>query len=161
MVLDWFYWTRMGQLDIDHAAFPNPAAMNSVLHDAGLHSLISVWLRFERESRYYDLLAAKGWLLHDRDGKPVDRLAIRSDRAGALIDSTNPGARAWYWDRIRDNIASQGFDWFALMRPNPIWCPTAPSSRSARVRGIITCFRCCTLAALPTDRRATGLPCAI
>jgi alpha-D-xyloside xylohydrolase len=58
------------------------------------------------------MLAAKGWLLHDRDGNVVDGLPVRSDRAGALIDSTNPEARAWFWDRIRDNIASQGFDWF-------------------------------------------------
>jgi alpha-D-xyloside xylohydrolase len=123
MVLDWFYWTRMGQLDIDHAAFPDPAAMNRALHDAGLHSMISVWPRFERESRYYDFLAAKGWLLHDRDGKPIDGLAVRSDRAGALIDSTNPEARAWYWARIRENIASQGFDWFWLDETEPDLVP--------------------------------------
>ena len=28
MVVDWFYWTRMGQLDIDPTAFPDPQAMN-------------------------------------------------------------------------------------------------------------------------------------
>lgn len=123
MVLDWFYWTRMGQLDIDPAAFPDPAGMNAALHRAGLRSLISVWPRFERESRYYDFLAAKGWLLHDRDGKPIDGLAVRSDRAGALLDSTNPEARAWYWDRIRDNIASTGFDWFWLDETEPDLVP--------------------------------------
>ena len=58
MVLDWFYWTRMGQLDIDHTAFPDPQAMNQQLHAQGVHSIISVWPRFERESRYFDFLAA-------------------------------------------------------------------------------------------------------
>ena len=114
MVVDWFYWTRMGQLDIDPGAFPDPQAMNQRLHAQGVHSIISVWPRFEKESRYFDLLASKGWLLKDRDGNPVDGLAERSDRAGALIDSTNAQAREWYWDRIRDNIASLGFDWFWL-----------------------------------------------
>ena len=123
MVLDWFYWTRMGQLDIDRAAFPDPTAMNATLHGLGLRSLISVWPRFERESRYYDFLAAKGWLLHDREGRPVDGLAVRSDRAGALLDSTDPAARAWYWDRIRDNIATQGFDWFWLDETEPDLVP--------------------------------------
>ena len=123
MVVDWFYWTRMGQLDIDRTAFPDPQAMNRKLHEQGVHSIISVWPRFEKESRYFDFLAAKGWLLKDKDGKPVDGLPERSDRAGALIDSTNPQARAWYWDRIRDNIASQGFDWFWLDETEPDLVP--------------------------------------
>ncbi|MBO9713866.1 TIM-barrel domain-containing protein [Sphingomonas sp.] len=123
MVLDWFYWTRMGQIDIDRKYFPDPAAMNRQLHDWGMHSIISVWPRFERESRYYDMLAAKGWLLHDKDGGVVDGLAVRSDRAGALLDSTNPEARAWFWEKIRDNIASQGFDWFWLDETEPDLVP--------------------------------------
>jgi alpha-D-xyloside xylohydrolase len=123
MVVDWFYWTRMGQLDIDPHAFPDPAALNQQLHAQGVHSIISVWPRFEKESRYFDFLAAKGWLLADRDGKPVDGLAERSDRAGALLDSTNPQAREWYWERIRDNIASQGFDWFWLDETEPDLVP--------------------------------------
>jgi alpha-D-xyloside xylohydrolase len=123
MVLDWFYWTRMGQLDIDPTAFPDPQSMNQQLHAQGLHSIISVWPRFEKESRYFNFLAAKGWLLKDADGRPVDGLAERSDRAGALIDSTNPQAREWYWDRLRDNIASQGFDWFWLDETEPDLVP--------------------------------------
>ncbi|WP_420139238.1 TIM-barrel domain-containing protein [Sphingomonas sp.] len=123
MVLDWFYWTRMGQLDIDRTYFPDPGAMNRQLHDWGMHSIISVWPRFEKESRYFDLLASKGWFLKDKDGKPVDGLAVRTDRAGALIDSTNPDARAWFWTKIRDNIASQGFDWFWLDETEPDLVP--------------------------------------
>jgi alpha-D-xyloside xylohydrolase len=123
MVVDWFYWTRMGQLDINHDDFPDPKGMNAKLHEQGIESIISVWPRFEKESRYFDLLAANGWLLKDADGKPVDGLAVRSDRAGALIDSTNPKAREWFWDRIRDNIASQGFDWFWLDETEPDLVP--------------------------------------
>lgn len=123
MVIDWFYWTRMGQLDINPVDFPDPAGMNRALHEQGLHTIISVWPRFERESRYFNLLASHGWLLRDADGKPVDGLAIRNDRAGALIDSTQPDAREWFWDRIRDNIASQGFDWFWLDETEPDLVP--------------------------------------
>jgi alpha-D-xyloside xylohydrolase len=123
MVVDWFYWTRMGQLDFDPTAFADPKAMNQKLHAQGVHSIISVWPRFEKESRYFDFLASKGWFLKDQDGNPVDGLAERSDRAGALIDSTNPQARQWYWDRIRDNIASAGFDWFWLDETEPDLVP--------------------------------------
>ena len=123
MVVDWFYWTRMGQLDINPLDFPDPAGMNRALHAQGVRSIISVWPRFEKESRYFDLLAAKGWLLKDAEGRPVDGLAVRSDRAGALLDSTNPQARTWFWERIRDNIASQGFDWFWLDETEPDLVP--------------------------------------
>ncbi|WP_010185434.1 glycoside hydrolase family 31 protein [Sphingomonas sp. PAMC 26605] len=123
MVLDWFYWTRMGQLDIDRTYFPDPAGMNAKLKGLGMHSIISVWPRFEKESRYFDMLAAKGWLLHDKDGTVVDGLPIRADRAGALLDSTNPDARGWFWDRIRDNIVSQGFDWMWLDETEPDLVP--------------------------------------
>ncbi|WP_437441264.1 glycoside hydrolase family 31 protein [Sphingomonas morindae] len=123
MVLDWFYWTRMGQLDIDHRYFPDPKAMNEKLHAMGMRSIISVWPRFERESRYYNELAAKGWLLRDKDGQVVDGLPFRSDRAGALIDSTNPKAREWLWDHVRDNILSQGFDYLWLDETEPDLVP--------------------------------------
>jgi alpha-D-xyloside xylohydrolase len=119
MVLDWFYWTRMGQMDIDRTYFPDPKGMNDQLNAMGMRSIISVWPRFERESRYFDMLATKGWLLKDKDGNPVDGLPVRFDRAGALIDSTNPDAREWFWSKIRDNIASQGFDWFWLDETEP------------------------------------------
>ena len=123
MVLDWFYWTRMGQLDIDRTYFPDPKGMNDTLKSIGMHSIISVWPRFEKESRYFNFLGTKGWLLKDKDGGVVDGLPIRSDRAGALLDSTNPDARGWFWDRIRDNIASQGFDWFWLDETEPDLVP--------------------------------------
>ncbi len=93
--------------------FPIPGGMNDQLHRLGHAQRSSASGRGSSgRSRYYDMLAAKGWFLQDKDGNVVDGLPIRSDRAGALIDSTNPDARAWYWGKIRDNILSQGFDWF-------------------------------------------------
>jgi alpha-D-xyloside xylohydrolase len=123
MVLDWFSWTRMGQLDLNPLDFPDPGQMNERLHGEGIRSILSVWPRFEKESRYFDWLAARGWLLKDANGQPVDGLAVRSDRAGALIDSTNPQAREWYWDKIRDNLAAKGFDWFWLDETEPDLVP--------------------------------------
>ncbi|HEY0586945.1 MAG TPA: glycoside hydrolase family 31 protein [Pseudoduganella sp.] len=123
MVVDWFYWTRMGQLDIDPAQFPNPAAMNKELHDLGMQSIVSIWPRFETSSRYFNELDAKGYFLKDKDGKTVDGLPFRSDRAGALIDSTNPAARQWFWERMRDNVLSQGFDYPWLDETEPDLVP--------------------------------------
>ena len=88
-----------------------------------MRSIISVWSRFEREGRYFEFLKSKGWFLKDKDGNPVDGLPMRSDRAGALIDSTNPPAREWFWDKIRDNIFSNGFDYAWLDETEPDLVP--------------------------------------
>jgi alpha-D-xyloside xylohydrolase len=108
LVVDWFYYTKMGEQDFVPEQWPDPAAMNRELHDMGFQTMISVWPRFTKGSRYYDLLAQKGWFLHLADGTPVDGLPY--DRAGSDIDTTNPEAARWYWNVIRDNIISKGFD---------------------------------------------------
>ena len=123
MVVDWFYWTRMGQMDIDPAQFPDPDGMNKQLHDMGLQSIISIWPRFESSGRYFNELDTKGYFLKDKDGKTVDGLPFRSDRTGALIDATNPEARKWYWDHARDNILSHGFDYPWLDETEPDLVP--------------------------------------
>jgi alpha-D-xyloside xylohydrolase len=110
IVVDWFYYTRMGQMDMDPALWPDPTAMNRELHAMGFRSMISVWPRFVPEDRYYDLLRRNGWFEHLADGTPIDGLPY--DRAGSDIDTTNPDAARWYWDTIRDNLVSKGFDAF-------------------------------------------------
>jgi alpha-D-xyloside xylohydrolase len=110
IVVDWFYYTKMGQFDMDPAKWPDPAAMNRQLHDMGFQTMISVWPRFTPGSRYYDFLLQKGWLEHLADGTPTNGLPY--DRAGSDIDTTNPEAARWYWNLIRDNLVSKGFDSF-------------------------------------------------
>jgi alpha-D-xyloside xylohydrolase len=123
MVVDWFYWTRMGQLDIDPAQFPDPQGMNRQLHDMGMQSIISVWPRFETSGRYFNELDAKGYLLKNKDGATQDGLPFRSDRTGGLIDSTNPAARKWFFEKVRDNVLSQGFDYPWLDETEPDLVP--------------------------------------
>ena len=108
MVVDWFYYTKMGQMDFIPERWPDPAAMNRQLHDMGFETMISVWPRFTKDSRYYDLLLKNGWFTRLADGTPIDGLPY--DRAGSDVDTTNPEAARWFWETIRDNVLSQGFD---------------------------------------------------
>jgi alpha-D-xyloside xylohydrolase len=108
LVVDWFYYSKMGQMDFVPDKWPDPAAMNRQLHDMGFQTMISVWPRFTKGSRYYDFLLKKNWFEHLADGTPIDGLPY--DRAGSDIDTTNPEAARWFWETIRDNIISKGFD---------------------------------------------------
>lgn len=123
MVVDWFYWTKMGQMDIDPAQFPAPDVMNQKLHDMGMRSVISIWPRYERDGRYFTELDQKGYFLKDRNGRTQDGLPFRSDRTGALIDATNPAARKWYWEHARDNVLAHGFDYPWLDETEPDLVP--------------------------------------
>ncbi len=110
LVVDWFYFTRMGQMDMDPSSWPDPTGMNRQLHAMGYHTMISIWPRFVKGSRYYDLLLQHGWFEHLADGTPTNGLPY--DRAGSDIDTTNPEAASWYWNAVRKNFVTKGFDSF-------------------------------------------------
>ena len=108
IVVDWFYYTNMGQMDFDARVWPDPKAMNDKLHADGIQTMISVWPRFVPTDRFYSEIAEHGWFEHLADGTPTNGLPY--DKAGSDIDTTNPDAAKWYWETIRDNIISKGFD---------------------------------------------------
>ena len=110
LVIDWFHYTKMGEMDMDPAKWPDPVGMNRDLHAMGFHTMISVWPRFVPEDRYYKTVLDNGWFMHLADGTPTNGLPY--DRAGSDIDTTNPAAAKWYWDVVRDNYVTKGFDAF-------------------------------------------------
>jgi alpha-D-xyloside xylohydrolase len=95
--------------------------------------MISIWPRFVPGSRYYDFLLSKGWFEHLADGTPTNGLPY--DRAGSDIDTTNPEAARWYWDIVRENFVSKGFDSFWAdetepdLPPNGSFFHIGPGSR--------------------------------
>jgi alpha-D-xyloside xylohydrolase len=110
LVIDWFHYTKMGEMDMDPAKWPNPTTMNKQLHEMNFHTMISVWPRFVPEDRYYDTVLKNGWFEQLADGTPTNGLPY--DRAGSDIDTTNPDAAKWYWNIVEDNYVSKGFDAF-------------------------------------------------
>ena len=110
LVIDWFTYTKMGQMDMDPQAWPDPVAMLKQLHAMNYHVMISVWPRFTEGSRYYDLLKQHDWFERLADGTPTNGLPY--DKAGSDIDTTNPDAAKWYWSIVKENYVAKGFDAF-------------------------------------------------
>jgi alpha-D-xyloside xylohydrolase len=110
LVIDWFHYTKMGEMDMDPAKWPDPVAMNRQLHAMNFHTMISVWPRFVPEDRYYETVHRNGWFEQLADGTPTNGLPF--DRAGSDIDTTNPDAAKWYWKIVKENYVDKGFDAF-------------------------------------------------
>lgn len=118
LVVDFLNMTRQGELDLDPARWPDPAAMNQQLHSMGITTLLSVWPHFSAGTRYYDMLRDKGWLIHAPDGTP-DSGGFK-DVIGPNIDTTNPAAAKWFWEAIRDRyIKPYHFDYLWLDETEP------------------------------------------
>lgn len=110
LVIDWFHYTKMGEMDMQPDKWPDPVAMNKQLHDMNFHTMISVWPRFVPEDRYYSTVLKNDWFEKLPDGTPTNGLPY--DKAGSDIDSTNPAATAWYWSILKTNYVDKGFDAF-------------------------------------------------
>ena len=77
LVIDWFHYTKMGEMDMDPAKWPDPVGMNKQLHAMNFHTMISVWPRFVPEDRYYSTVLKNGWFEHLADGTPDQRASLR------------------------------------------------------------------------------------
>jgi alpha-glucosidase/alpha-D-xyloside xylohydrolase len=118
VVVDFLNMTRQGELDLDPKRWPDPAAMNRELHAMHVRTLLSVWPHFAPGTQFYDMLQSKGWLIHTPDGKP-DSGHFR-DTIGPNIDTTNPEAAKWFWEKIRDRyVKPDGFDYLWLDETEP------------------------------------------
>jgi alpha-D-xyloside xylohydrolase len=118
LVVDFLNMTRQGELDLDPARWPDPAAMNRQLHSMGINTLLSVWPHFSAGTQFYDMLLKKGWLIHTPDGTPDS--GWTNKEIGPNLDTTNPEAAKWWWEAIRDRyLKPYGFDYLWLDETEP------------------------------------------
>ena len=118
LVVDFLNMTKQGEMDLDPVRWPDPAAMNDQLHAMGIKTLLSVWPHYAPGTQFYDMLRDKGWLIHDAAGVP-DSGGFK-DVIGPNIDTTNPEAARWFWEKIRDRyIKPDHFDYLWLDETEP------------------------------------------
>jgi alpha-D-xyloside xylohydrolase len=118
IVVDFLNMTKQGEMDLDPKRWPDPAGMNKQLHAMGIKSLLSVWPHFAADTQFYPMLREKGWLIHKADGTPDPGYFAKV--IGPNIDTTNPDAAKWWWEKIRDRyVKPYGFDYIWLDETEP------------------------------------------
>jgi alpha-glucosidase/alpha-D-xyloside xylohydrolase len=122
LVVDFLNMTRQGEMDLDPKRWPDPAAMNKELHAMGIKTVLSVWPHYAPGTQFYDMLKDKGWFISTRDGKPDPGWGHAV--IGPNLDTTNPEAARWFWEKIRDRYVKPfGFDYIWLDETEPDYEP--------------------------------------
>jgi len=110
IVQDWQYWKpgEWGSHRMDPARFPDPRGMLDTLHRQNLHSIVSIWPRFDLGLDTTTALEAAGGLY------PKVYPNVYPAGEGRWYDAFSAPARASYWRYVSERLGRLGFDGYWL-----------------------------------------------
>lgn len=116
IIVDYFHWTEQGDYKFDPQYWPNPKAMADELHDMGIKLMVSMWPTINEHSENYRYMLDHNMLLRTASGsnRVFDFYGPQAE-----IDPTNPDARDYVWERLKENYIDNGVDllWFDEAEP--------------------------------------------
>ena len=119
IVQDWQYWEpdQWGSHEFDATRYPDPKGMIDTVHALGAKFMISVWPKFYTGTEHFNELDSKGWIYRTavRDSV-IDWLGY----AQSFYDAYAEGARALFWQQMKDHLLPLGVDawWMDASEPN-------------------------------------------
>ena len=133
IVIDFLHWTLMGEWRFNPDDWPDPAGMVRELEEMGVKVKVSVWPTINLASPNYQEAKERGLLVETNRGLPAtlimtDNNALGQPVALAHYDSTNPEARAWLWEHIREGYYQHGIKIFWLDADEPEIKPFDPEN---------------------------------
>lgn len=111
IVADFFHWTLEGTWAFDKTYWPDPDAMVKELEEMGTKLMVSVWPTVSIYSPNYETMKEKGYLVRTESGVNINMLMIDPT---SFADMTNPGAREFVWNQIKENYYDSGIKTFWL-----------------------------------------------
>lgn len=103
IVQDWYWWVHKGDPQFRADAYPDVARTLQTLHREHAHAMLSVWPLFDRESKNYREMLARGFII-----------------PGTLdYDATDPTAGDFYWKNLVGKEFDHGWDAFWLDASEP------------------------------------------
>ena len=96
IVQDWQYWGKYGwnSMRFDEEFYPDPKALTDSLHQMGIHLMVSVWSKIDKNSDVGRQMEGSGYYIPGTD----------------WIDFFNPAAAAAYWKNFNERLVPLGID---------------------------------------------------
>lgn len=116
IVIDFFHWTKQGEWKFDPVYWPDPKAMVAELEEMGVKLMVSIWPTVDHKSENYREMEEKGYLIRTDRGH---RIAMTFMGNTIHYDATNPEARQYLWNKVKENYGSCGIDLFWLDEAEP------------------------------------------
>lgn len=116
IVIDFFHWPKQGEWKFDPAYWPDPDAMVRELKEMGIELMVSIWPTVDKTGENYMEMLEKGYLIRTERG-----FRVGLDFQGATIhyDATNPKARDFLWNKVKQNYYDKGIRVFWLDEAEP------------------------------------------
>ena len=112
IIIDFFHWTLQGDWRFDPVAWPDPAGMVRELAEMGIRVMVSVWPTVNPLSENFAEMRERGLLVRTERGLPalIDFFDNRPEGPAYLhyYDATNPEARQFVWEQVRDGYYTHG-----------------------------------------------------
>jgi alpha-D-xyloside xylohydrolase len=127
IVIDFFHWTIQGDWQFDPVNWPDPAGMVRELEQMGVQVMVSVWPTVNTLSRNFEEMRRRGLLVRSERGSPIYK-PFRDIKPEGLVnvqfyDATNPEARQYIWEKVRDGYYKYGIKLWWLDACEPDYFP--------------------------------------
>lgn len=127
IVSDYFHWHMMGDWAMDPRDWPDPAAMMKELKESGVELMVSVWPTVNRENPVFNEMVERGLLAQTVHGVqahiPISDTTPEGVSLVTFYDATNPEARQFVWERVKQNYLDYGVRVFWLDADEPELMP--------------------------------------
>jgi len=116
IVVDFFHWTNHGEWKFDPDYWPDPEGMIRELKSMGIELMVSIWPTVAKDSENYDEMDRKSYLVKNDIG-----ITTHMEFTGNLVffDATNPEAREFVWQKVKQNYYDKGVKLFWLDEAEP------------------------------------------
>jgi alpha-D-xyloside xylohydrolase len=116
IVIDFFHWPYQGDWKFDPLYWPDPDAMITELKDLGVELMVSVWPTVDRRSENFQEMLERGCLIRTERGY---RIGMDFQGNSVHYDATNPEARSYIWEKVKQNYYDRGIRIFWLDEAEP------------------------------------------
>ena len=132
IVSDFFHWSHLGDWRFDPEEWPDPAAMVKELDELGVKLMVSVWPSVSPLSENYQEMLSRGLLIATEHGVPSHApwpdKGCEVDLDVAFYDATNPEAREFVWQQVREHYYALGVRVWWLDACEPELRPGTPEN---------------------------------